>query len=127
MPGWQRLRTYLAEGSACLHHRAAGWDTCPMMHVFSTLGEFYRTLSDLPHATNGDPEDADTDADDHLPDCARYLLINLGGSSAEQWIAWARRKAMEAAAAGDRAETGPARSAGRGRGAAGRPARRRRP
>jgi hypothetical protein len=97
VPGWQRVRTYLAEAPACLHHRALGWETCPMLHMFSTLGDFYRTLSDLPHATKGDPEDADTDAEDHLPDCARYLLINLGGG-AEQWIQWARRKALEAQA-----------------------------
>ena len=79
VPGWQRLRSYLGDGPACLHHRALGWETCPMAHMFSTLENFYRTLSDLPHATKGDPEDADTDSEDHLPDCARYLLINLGG------------------------------------------------
>lgn len=76
--GWQRLRSYLAEKPACFLHRSMGWDTCPGMHMFSTLENFYRTLSDLPHATKGDPEDADTNAEDHLPDCARYLLINLG-------------------------------------------------
>jgi hypothetical protein len=100
--GWQRVRSYLAEAPACLHHRAMGWEACPRMHIFATLKDFYRTLSDLPHATKGDPEDADTDAEDHLPDCARYLLINLGGG-AEQWIAWARRKAelAEAERTGD--------------------------
>ena len=77
--GWQRVRSYLADGPACPHHRALGWDTCPMAHIFSSLTNFYRTLSDLPHAETGDPEDADTHGDDHLPDCARYLLINLGG------------------------------------------------
>jgi hypothetical protein len=100
VPGWQRLRTYLAEAPACLHHRAMGWETCPMMHIFSTLKEFYRTLSDIPHAVKGDPEDADSDGEDHLPDCARYLLINLGGG-AEQWIRWARAKAIQAGASVD--------------------------
>ncbi|BFP50017.1 terminase family protein (plasmid) [Kitasatospora sp. CMC57] len=76
--GWQRMRSYLAEGPACPHHRALGQDTCPMLHIFSTLPEFFRELSDLPHATKGNPEDADTAADDHLADAARYLLINLG-------------------------------------------------
>ena len=28
-------------------------------------------------------------------------MINLGGGSAEQWLAWARRKALEAAASVD--------------------------
>jgi Terminase large subunit, T4likevirus-type, N-terminal len=79
--GWQRWHSYLAEGPACPVHRAPPfrWETCPMAHFFSTLEHAYRTLADLPHATKGDPEDANTDAEDHLPDCGRYLLINLGG------------------------------------------------
>ncbi|HET9893672.1 MAG TPA: terminase family protein [Streptosporangiaceae bacterium] len=77
--GWQRVRSYVGDGPACPHHRALGWVTCPMLHIFSTCPEFYRTLSDLPHATKGDPEDADSTGEDHLPDAARYFLINLGG------------------------------------------------
>lgn len=96
--GWQRVRSYLANGPACPHHRALGYDACPMLHMFTTLAETYRTLSDLPHATKGDPEDADSAGDDHLADALRYLLINLGGG-AEAWIEWAKRKALEAAAA----------------------------
>jgi hypothetical protein len=46
--------------------------------MFSTVTELYRELSDLPHATKGDPEDADTTADDHASDALRYLLTNLG-------------------------------------------------
>jgi hypothetical protein len=76
--GWQRVRSYLAEAPACPHHRAQGWDTCPKLHIFSTVTELYRELSDLPHATKGDPEDADTTADDHASDSLRYLLANLG-------------------------------------------------
>ncbi|MCY0917049.1 hypothetical protein OS965_02510 [Streptomyces sp. H27-G5] len=76
--GWQRVRSYLAEAPACPHHRAQGWETCPKIHIFSTVTELYRELSDLPHATKGDPEDADTTADDHISDALRYLLTNLG-------------------------------------------------
>lgn len=76
--GWQRIHTYLKEGPACPHHRALGWETCPRLHVFSTCEHWWRELSNLPHATKGDPEDADTAADDHLADCTRYLLTNLG-------------------------------------------------
>lgn len=97
VPGWQRVRSYLQEAPACLHHRQMGWESCPRLHIFSTLPNFYRTLSDLPRATKGDPEDADTEAEDHLPDCARYLLINLGGG-AQAWIDWARKKALAASA-----------------------------
>ena len=76
--GWQRVHTYLGEAPACPHHRAVGWDTCPRLHIFSTCETLYRTLADLPHASTGNPEDADTTGDDHLPDSLRYLLINLG-------------------------------------------------
>jgi hypothetical protein len=81
VPGWQRVHSYLAEAPACAHHRAAGWDTCPLLHVFTTCTELVRTLPALPHATSGDPEDADTKAEDHAPDSLRYLLINLGNEA----------------------------------------------
>lgn len=77
--GWQRVHSYLAEAPACAHHRALDWETCPLLHVFSTCTELIRTLPALPHAQTGDPEDADTKAEDHAPDALRYLLINLGG------------------------------------------------
>ncbi|MDJ0342278.1 phage terminase large subunit [Streptomyces sp. H10-C2] len=76
--GWQRFHSYLADGPACAHHRALGWDECPRLHVFSTCTELIRTLPALPHAPSGDPEDADTKAEDHAPDAGRYLLINMG-------------------------------------------------
>lgn len=79
--GWQRVHSYLADAPACPHHRAQGWETCPRLHIFSTVTELYRELSNLPHATKGDPEDADTTADDHASDSLRYLLSNLGNES----------------------------------------------
>jgi hypothetical protein len=77
--GWQRIRSYLKDGPACPHHRALNWETCPLLHVFSTCEEFIRTVPALPHATVGDPEDADSHAEDHMPDALRYLCINIGG------------------------------------------------
>lgn len=79
--GWQRVHSYLADGPACPHHRASGWATCPMLHVFTTCEKFIATVPDLPHAPTGDPEDADTRADDHIADATRYLLINLGSGA----------------------------------------------
>lgn len=76
--GWQRVRSYLSEGPACRHHREQGWETCPRLHIFSTCENLYRELRDLPHATKGDPEDADTTASDHAVDGLRYMLVNLG-------------------------------------------------
>jgi hypothetical protein len=77
--GWQRIRTFLQEGPACQHHRALGWDTCPMLHVFSTVSNLIRTLPNLPHAVKGNVEDIDTDAEDHSGDALRYYLVNVGG------------------------------------------------
>ncbi|MEE6264884.1 hypothetical protein V2E29_04385 [Streptomyces diastatochromogenes] len=79
--GWQRVHSYLADGPACPHHRAQGLEECPRLHIFSTCTELYRELSNLPHATKGDPEDADSSTDDHLCDSLRYLLTNLGNEA----------------------------------------------
>ena len=79
--GWQRVHTYLADMPACPHHRAQGWDTCPRLHMFTTVTELYRELRDLPHASKGNVEDADSTADDHAADSLRYLLINLGNEA----------------------------------------------
>jgi hypothetical protein len=78
--GWQRIHSYLAEGPACAHHRALGWETCPRLHVFPQAENLIRTLPALPHATTGDPEDIDTKAEDHAGDALRYLLVNLGNA-----------------------------------------------
>lgn len=77
--GWQRLRSYLADGPACPHHRAQGLDVCPKLHVFRTCENLIREIPALPFATSGDPEDVDSTASDHAADALRYALINLGG------------------------------------------------
>jgi hypothetical protein len=77
--GWQRIHSYLADAPACPVHRARGWAMCPKLHMFPAAENLLRELADLPHATSGDPEDADSKADDHAADALRYLLINLGG------------------------------------------------
>jgi hypothetical protein len=74
----QRMRSYLAEGLACPYHRSIGWATCPMLHVFPACENLIRTLPTLPHAKTGNPEDVDTNAEDHAYDAASYMLINLG-------------------------------------------------
>lgn len=76
--GWQRVHSYLVDGPACAHHRALGWAKCPMLHLFTTVPHLYSELKDLPHATTGNPEDADTHAPDHAADALRYVLVNLG-------------------------------------------------
>lgn len=91
LSGWQRTHSYLAEAAACPHHRALGWETCPMLHVFDNCTELIRTLPALPYNTTGRLEDVDTDAEDHAPDALRYLLMELGAiagvvvHSDEEW------------------------------------------
>ena len=77
--GWQRWHSYLAEAPACPHHRAAGWATCPKIHIFRTCPKLIHELENLPYATTGNVEDADPKAKDHAMDAGRYLLLNLGG------------------------------------------------
>lgn len=74
--GVQRVHSYLAEGPACPHHRALGWETCPMLHVFDTCPDLIRTLPGLPSDPKK-PEDVDTDAEDHAYDSLRYLVMEL--------------------------------------------------
>lgn len=74
--GWQRIHSYLADAPACSMHRELGWETCPLMHIFSTCVNTFNELENLPYKEG--TEDADTDADDHLADCMRYLLVNIG-------------------------------------------------
>ncbi|MCW2900945.1 MAG: hypothetical protein JWO67_3210 [Streptosporangiaceae bacterium] len=77
--GKQRLHSYLADGPACAHHRALGWETCPMLHVLAgTAPELTRTLPSLPYDPRH-PEDVDTNAEDHQYDALRYGLMTLGG------------------------------------------------
>lgn len=76
LSGWQRVHSYLADGPACEQHRGRGWDVCPMLHVFDSCTDLIRTLPVLP-ADKRDPEDVDTDAEDHAPDALRYALMSL--------------------------------------------------
>jgi hypothetical protein len=74
----QRMHTYLGEAPACPSHRAQGWETCPKVHVFPVCANLIRTLPTLPHPTTGNPEDVDTNAEDHAYDALTYALVNLG-------------------------------------------------
>ncbi len=78
--GWQRVHSYLADGPACLVHRAEpyGWETCPMLHVIEgRADELVHAIPNAPRDPDK-PEDVDTDYDhDHDLDALRYLLMYL--------------------------------------------------
>jgi len=76
--GKARYHTYLADGPACGHHRALGWDTCPMLHILDgTCPELVRTLPNLTYDPHR-PEDVNTGGADHHYDASRYLLMAVG-------------------------------------------------
>jgi hypothetical protein len=79
--GWSRLHHFLAEGPACAHHRALGWETCPLMHVFEGCANLIRTLPALPYSKTR-VEDVDTNAEDHAADALRYLVMRAAPSGA---------------------------------------------
>jgi hypothetical protein len=76
--GLQRIHSFLAEGPACPHHRALGWTTCPMIHIFRNCPKLWWELENLPYATKGNVEDSNPAAPDHAVDALRYALVNLG-------------------------------------------------
>jgi hypothetical protein len=79
--GASRVREYLADGPACAHHRALGWETCPRLHVAAQCADLIRTLPELQRSRTN-PEDVDTTGEDHAYDALRYAL--MGGGSADE-------------------------------------------
>jgi hypothetical protein len=63
MSGWANVREYLTDMP----------DGRPGLLVFRSCTETIRTLPDLVHSRT-DPEDVDTDGEDHLADALRYAL-----------------------------------------------------
>jgi hypothetical protein len=65
---WRRWHSYPAEGLACPHHRALGWDTCPMIHIFRTCPKLLHELENLPRGTTGNVGDAGSGEPGHAMD-----------------------------------------------------------
>jgi hypothetical protein len=64
VPGWDQVRA-----------RLVGEGGRPMLYVFSTCKDLIRTLPALQHDRNK-AEDADSDGEDHAPDCVRYVCMS---------------------------------------------------
>lgn len=94
IPGWHRIHSYLADAPACAHHRAVGWKTCPMIHVFESCPNLIATLPALVYRTKGDVEDAQKSTTDHLPDALRYLVMELPNPDAGTLDAMSHRAPM---------------------------------
>ena len=70
LSGWQRVRDYLAPQA----------DGFPGLVFFETMTNALRTIPALPRDRR-DPEDADSDAEDHAADELRYVLMGIGAPS----------------------------------------------
>lgn len=52
-------------------------DGRPGLMIFESCANWLETVTSLPYATAGNPEDVDTSADDHLYDATRYALTQI--------------------------------------------------
>lgn len=57
-----------------------GSDGLPRLLVYSTCRNLCRTLPELQRDTKHDPEDVDTNGEDHAYDALRYLVMGLGSA-----------------------------------------------
>ena len=78
----EKYRIYFEKGD---HARLPGWmqmhyrfsfdeEGIPMMYIFNTCSAFIRTIPSLVYSDT-DPEDLDTDGEDHVADEARYFCM----------------------------------------------------
>lgn len=73
--GWARFREFLRPIESFPNGPDKPAVTTTGLKVFSTCTNFIRTFPMLVHDLK-DPEDLDSDGDDHLADAARYLLMS---------------------------------------------------
>ncbi len=78
--GWARVHEYLTEAPACELHRAMDWETCPLLHIFSTCEDTVRTVPTAIHDPKKPEDLLKVDGDDWL-DALRYLVMGRGAPS----------------------------------------------
>lgn len=64
LPGWEQVR-----------QRLVGQDSLPMLYAAHECEDFWRTMPTLQHDEK-DPEDLDTDGEDHIADEVRYACMS---------------------------------------------------
>lgn len=65
--GWQKIRSMMKEAARDRREE-------PGFFVFETCDQFIRTVPVLPRSSR-DPDDADTEAEDHIADECRYMVL----------------------------------------------------
>ena len=73
---WKRSNGDRVEGWHVLRHRleSAGSGADPGLYIFSTCAQFIRTIPILARGA-GDPQDSDTNGEDHIADETRYRVM----------------------------------------------------
>lgn len=72
---WRRADNKREPGWEALRQRLVGVDNVPMLYIGDQCEDTIRTLPVLQH-DEGDPEDLDTDAEDHAADELRYAVMS---------------------------------------------------
>lgn len=72
--GWLNMAARLVAG---VRRSKGHYDGTPALYTFNNCRDFMRTMPALPRSTKN-PDDADTEAEDHAPDEARYRCLNSG-------------------------------------------------
>jgi hypothetical protein len=79
LSGWTLCFQYLSESTPCEFHRAKGWKTCPMFHVFEDgCPMFIETIPTLVHDPLKPEDLVKKNSEDHLADAWRYLCMMAG-------------------------------------------------
>ena len=72
---WRRADNKRKVGADCVRQRLVGHDGKPMLYFLDSCDDAIRTLPTLQH-DDTDPEDVDTDAEDHAYDEIRYACMS---------------------------------------------------
>ncbi len=72
---WKRADNRRKPGWECLRQRLVGEEGLPMLYILETCEDTIRTLQTLQHDER-DPEDLDTEAEDHAADETRYAVTS---------------------------------------------------
>jgi hypothetical protein len=72
---WRRADNKRTPGWEALRQRLVGWDGAPMLYFAENCEDTIRTLPILQH-DEGNPEDLDTDGEDHAADELRYACMS---------------------------------------------------
>jgi hypothetical protein len=72
---WRRADNKRKAGAEALRQRLVGVDGVPMLYFFDCCEDSIRTIPVLQHDED-DPEDVDTEAEDHAYDETRYAVMS---------------------------------------------------